>query len=259
MSRCKLITRRTIVRLVLIIGFAVSADIAAEGHARGDPEEGYNLDASGVGLSSALSTQSVTPTPSVSVQGRPAPEPIAERHGNPLWAIPLGVLSVTRARPVFSSSRRSPAKEVAAPPRPELVSPPPPPPQAPEVPRLTLVGSVVSGDQGIAVFVDPSNRTVIRLKVGDAHLGWVLRLVRGRETTLEKNQRTVTLKLPLPSEPQSGLAAEPAKFGTDTGILPGLAPVNPVLRGQLPLTAIPLAPAFEPGSVPSASGKVPGL
>jgi hypothetical protein len=121
------------------------------------------------------------------------------------------------------------------------------------------VGAVVNGDQGIAVFVDPSTQTIVRLKLGEAHSGWVLRRVQGRETTLEKDQRAVTLKLPLPGEPQIGLAIEPAKFATGTGVLPGLTPVNPVVRGQLPPTAIPVAPSFDPGRVPSASGKLPGL
>ena len=124
---------------------------------------------------------------------------------------------------------------------------------------MALVGAVVNGDQGIAVFVDPSTQTVIRLKVGEAHVGWVLRRIQARETTLEKDQRTVTLKLPLPGEPQIGLATEPAKFGTATGVLPGLTPVNPAVRAQLPPAALPLAPAFAPGSVPSGNGRIPGL
>jgi hypothetical protein len=260
MSRFEVITRRAILYLGLIIGFAASGDIGAEANTREGPREEYDLDVSQGSLGSALSTDVIRPNSSDNVPARSVREPLdAVRHGNPLWAIPLSVLSATRERPLFSSSRRSPAQAVAAAPRPEPVSLPPPPPPTPEVPGLALVGAVVNGDQGIAVFIAPSTQAVIRLKVGEAHLGWVLRLVRGRETTLEKDRRTVTLKLPLPGESQIGLAMEPAKFGTGTGVMPGLTPVNPVLRGQLPATAIPLAPSFNPGSVPSVSGRLPGL
>ena len=259
MSRCEVITRRAILYLGLVIGFAVSGDIGAEGHAGGGSREEYDLNASERSPGSVLSTEVTRPNPSESIQARSAREPVdAERRGNPLWAIPLSILSATRERPLFSSSRRSPTRVVVAPPRPEPVNPPPPPP-APEVPGLALVGAVVNGDQGIAVFVDPSTQIVVRLKLGEAHSGWVLRRVQGRETTLEKDQRTITLKLPLPGEPQLGLAIEPAKFGTGTGVLPGLTPVNPVVRAQLPPAAIPVAPAFEPGRVPSVSGRLPGL
>ena len=258
MSRCEIITRRTVLYLGLIVGFAVSGDIAAEGHAGGAASNEYGLDASEGSPGPVLSNEMTRPQPSESIQARPAREPIdAEQRGNPLWAIPLGVLSATRERPLFSSSRRSPARVVAAPPRPEPVAPPPPP--APEVLSLALVGAVVNGDQGIAVFVDPSTQTVIRLRLGEAHVGWVLRRIQARETTLEKDQRTVTLKLPLPGEPQPGLAIETARFGAGTGVLPGLAPVNPVVRAQLPAPTIPLAPTFAPGSIPSATGRLPGL
>jgi hypothetical protein len=263
MSRCEIITRRAIVYLGLIIGFSASGDIGAEANTREGPREGYDLDVSQGSLDSALSTEVIRPSSSDSVQSRSVRKPVdAERHGNPLWAIPLSVLSATRERPLFSSSRRPPAQAVAAPPHPEPVSLPPPPAPTPEVPGLALVGAVVNADQGIAVFVDTSTRTVIRLKVGEAHLGWVLRVVLARETTLEKNQRTVTLKLPLPGEPQVSAAMESATFAAGTGgsgVLPGLTPVNPVARGKVPVTAIPLAPSFAAGSVPSVTGRLPGL
>jgi hypothetical protein len=262
MSRCEIITRRAILYLGLIIGFAASGDIGAEANTREGPREEYDLDVSQGSLGSPPSTEVIRPNSSDNVPARSVREPVdAARHGNPLWAIPLGVLSATRERPLFPSSRRSPAPAVAAAPRPEPVSLPPPPP-TPEVLGLALVGAVVNADQGIAVFVDTSTRTVIRLKVGEAHLGWVLRVVLARETTLEKNQRTVTLKLPLPGEPQVSAAMEPATFAAGTGgsgVLPGLTPVNPVARGKVPVTAIPLAPSFAAGSVPSVTGRLPGL
>jgi len=125
-------------------------------------------------------------------------------RGNPLWAVPLSVLSVTRERPIFSVSRRPPPQAVMALSAPEPVKLPPPQPAPPEVPRLVLVGAVGYGDAGIAIFVDQSTRGVIRLKIGDVHSGWELRQVRGRETTLQKDNRTVLLALPQPGDPHCG-------------------------------------------------------
>src|SRR5262245_28199677 len=133
----------------------------------------------------------------------PAPAPArtappAERAGNPLWAVPLSSLTVTRERPLFSASRRAPAPPVVAPPvmqaRP---APPPPPPSEPARPRLSLVGTV-GGEQGIAVFVDQATQAVIRLRTGEGHDGWVLRTVGGREVTLQNDRDTAILTLPRP-------------------------------------------------------------
>jgi hypothetical protein len=120
------------------------------------------------------------------------------RSGNPLWAVPLSSLSVTRDRPLFSSSRRPPAPPVVVQPvvqaRPVL---PPPPPRAPEPPRLSLVGTV-AGEQGIAVFVDQTTQTIVRLRTGEGHDGWVLRTVGGREVTMQNDRDTAVLSLPPP-------------------------------------------------------------
>jgi len=122
----------------------------------------------------------------------------AARAGNPLWAVPLSSLTVTRERPLFSSSRRPPAPPVVA--APVVQTRPPPPPQAPrepDRPRLSLVGTV-GGDPGIAVFVDQTTQAVVRLRTGEGHDGWVLRAVGGREVTLQNDRDTAVLTLPRP-------------------------------------------------------------
>jgi len=122
----------------------------------------------------------------------------AARAGNPLWAVPLSTLTLTRDRPIFSSSRRPPAPPVAA--APVMRAPPPPPPPAPrepERPRLSLVGTV-GGEQGIAVFVDQTTQSIVRLRTGEGHDGWVLRTVGGREVTLQNDRNTAVLALPRP-------------------------------------------------------------
>jgi general secretion pathway protein N len=115
-------------------------------------------------------------------------------RSNPLWEIPLNSLTATSERPIFLPSRR------VAPPVPPA-APPPPSPQpvaapARERPQLALVGAVVGEPDRIAVFLDEITRSVIRLRIGEGYEGWVLRGVKGREATLEREHTTVTLALP---------------------------------------------------------------
>jgi general secretion pathway protein N len=132
--------------------------------------------------------------------------------GNPLWGIPLRVLTATRERPLFSPSRRPPAPPVVAaapPPRP-VVAPKPP---EPDHPLLTIVGTIVGESDAIGVFIDAATNDVIRLHTGQDHDGWTLRTVRGREATFEKSDRHATLALPAPgaspSPPPAPAANQP--------------------------------------------------
>jgi general secretion pathway protein N len=134
------------------------------------------------------------------IQTRPlaaAPEP----RGNPLWAIPLTSLTLTRDRPLFTPTRRPPAAPVAyvEPPRPVAM----PTPAAPELPRLTLIGVVLGEKDGIGIFLDGATREVIRLRKNEGHSGWILRSLQGREATLEKDTSTAVLVIPPPGGEQS--------------------------------------------------------
>src|ERR1700720_131239 len=129
-----------------------------------------------------------------------APKDVGARQpppgGNPLWGIPIDALDATRERPVFSASRRPPmppvvAQRVAAP-------PPPPKPAEPEQPLLTLVGTAIGAPKNVAVVLDRTTKTLVRLHVGEAVSGWILRSVDSRTMTVEKNSQTVTVALPAP-------------------------------------------------------------
>jgi general secretion pathway protein N len=116
--------------------------------------------------------------------------------GNPLWGIPISTLDATRERPIFSASRRPPmppvvAQRVAAP-------PPPPKPAAPEQPLLTLVGTAIGTPNNVAVVLDRTTKTLVRLHVGEVASGWIMRSVDSRTMTVEKNSQTVTVALPAP-------------------------------------------------------------
>src|SRR6266404_4933509 len=92
--------------------------------------------------------------------------------GNPLWSVPLSVLSATQERPIFSASRRPPPRAVVAPPV-NLVAAPAPKPAEPERPTLALIGAVVGESDAIAVFLDRTSQKIVRLRQGDDHAGWV--------------------------------------------------------------------------------------
>ena len=127
--------------------------------------------------------------------------------GNVVSAVPLAKLTITRDRPIFSSSRR----------------PPPPPammpviakpverakPAEPENPPLVLVGTVVGEDSGIAVLVEQATENVVKLRVNESHQGWTLRSIQGREVTFQNDRKSSVLALAPPggSEPASSQAA----------------------------------------------------
>jgi len=117
--------------------------------------------------------------------------------GNPLWGIPVSSLSVTQERPLFSASRRPPAPPapLAPPPMPVAAAPPP---AEPERPPLTLVGTAIGKPQNVALILNQTTKSFIRLHVGEAAMGWYLRSVDSRTMTLEKNNQLVTLSLPAP-------------------------------------------------------------
>lgn len=142
--------------------------------------------------------------------------------GNPLWSVPLSVLTATRERPIFLATRRPPRPAVAAAP---AVQPPPAPPKAIEPERLTLalIGAVVSDDDAIAVFVDRTNQKIVRLRQGETHAGWVLSSVLQREVTLNKTDRTEVLVLQRPdgSPGAPGMSGRiPAAGGVDVSYAP---------------------------------------
>ena len=153
--------------------------------------------------------------------GKPLP------GGNPLWAVPLSVLTATRERPIFSVSRRPPPRAVVAPPVTQVSAPPPPKAAELERPSLTLVGAVVGESDAIAVFLDLTDQRVVRLRQGESHAGWVLNSVLPREVSLKRADRTETFELQrpdgsagTPGAPAASGFVVPAAGGGDTSYAP---------------------------------------
>jgi general secretion pathway protein N len=111
---------------------------------------------------------------------------------NPLWSVPLASLTVARERPIFSPSRRPAPVPVAAAPAPVRAEPAP---VAKERPRLALLGAIVGEPDGEAIFIDETTKAIVRLRTGEGHSGWILRSVKGREATLEKNRETAVVAI----------------------------------------------------------------
>jgi general secretion pathway protein N len=152
--------------------------------------------------------------------------------GNPLWSVPLSVLTATQERPIFSASRRPPPRAVAGP-RIEPVIAPVAKPAEPERPALALIGAVVGDSDAIAVFLDRTNQKIVRLRAGDAHAGWVLSSVLGREVTLKKAEQTEVLAL----QRQDG----PGSPG-----IPGVPPPMPAVVNSVDGSFAPFIPRSTP-------------
>jgi general secretion pathway protein N len=140
--------------------------------------------------------------------------------GNPLWAVPLSVLTATQERPIFSASRRPPQRAVVAVPVDQVSAPAPQKPTEPEHPPLALIGAVVGESDAIAVFLDRTNQKIIRLRQGEAHAGWVLSSVLPREVTFKKADRTEVLALKRQDGP-AGVSGTPM-----VPVVPAAGPVD---------------------------------
>jgi general secretion pathway protein N len=153
----------------------------------------------------------------------PAPEKAKPAvSGNPLWGVPLSVLTATRERPIFSASRRPPQRAVVAAPVERASAPPAPKAAEPDHPPLALIGAVVGENDAIAVFLDRTNQKIVRLRQGEAHSGWVVNAILPREVTFKKADQTEVLAL----KGQDAAAGVPAARPAPGLIVPAAGGAN---------------------------------
>jgi general secretion pathway protein N len=176
-------------------------------------------------------------------------EPTASKpapRGNPLWSVPLSVLTVTQERPVFSASRRPPPRAVAAAPVEEVRVAPPKPVEAP--PPLLLVGAVVGEGDAIAILVNRADQKVVRMRQGETVGGWSLTSVQPREVTFKQGDRSEVLALQRPDGTAAPAGAPVA----------GAPPVDVGGKLTMPTTANTSFAPFVPHSTPK-NGESDGL
>jgi hypothetical protein len=172
---------------VLVVALCLTAPALAAALPGTDDAINSGIDNPGLDV-----TRHAMPPPDVT-----GPAPAQAVGANPLWVIPLGALTATRNRPLFSPSRRPPAPIVAN--APVAVPHPAPAPLVLEHPNLVLVGTVVAENQGVAVFIDASTHDTVWLRTGEGHLGWILQSLDRRTVTLQKGDQSETLELPRPA------------------------------------------------------------
>jgi hypothetical protein len=115
-----------------------------------------------------------------------------------LWALPLEQLWTTRERPIFSPSRRPPPRPLTFVATARVRQPVKAP--EPERPAVSLIGTVISTQVRIGVFLETATQNVFRLRLGEDHHGWALRLVKPREVTLVKDIEQTLMLEPPPGE-----------------------------------------------------------
>ena len=173
---------------------------------------------------------------------KPAEGATAEKGatGNPLWAIPLGRLTATRQRPLFAPTRLPPSAAAVAKPPPAPTAPPPKPAEA-EKPPISLLGTVV-GREKIGLFIESASKTVVRLKAGESHKGWVLRAVSRRQVELARGLDIAVLDLPPPdmNAAAAPLPGAPAVAGPPPPSNPAL-PVNTAKATGAPSRVTPVS------------------
>jgi len=65
---------------------------------------------------------------------------------------------------------------------------------------VSLIGTVVGTDVQIGIFLEQATHNVVRLRLGEDHQGWVLRLVKAREATLVKDVEQTLVLDPAPGD-----------------------------------------------------------
>ena len=223
-----------ILAVTLLFGGALAAGLAPRAWAATSATLDILPDATAGGGADPVDLGSVKPISAPSREGaRRLPS------GNPLWAIPLSVLTATQERPIFSASRRPAQRAVVAPPVAQASVPPPQKAAVPERPSLALIGAVVGEGDAIAVFLDQTNQKIVRLHLGESHAGWELSAVAPREATFKKAERTEILSLKRQDGP-AGVAGAvaapglvvPAAAGGNTSYAPFVVPRSTPKNGE---------------------------
>jgi hypothetical protein len=191
---------------------------------------GFSVASSGItDISDAEIVETTRPSSAPSTYDHPADQSKQPSSGNPLWGIPIKQLSATRDRPIFSPSRRPP-------PPPPIIDPPVvavvrPTVKEPDRPQLSLLGTIVNGDDGLGIFMDQTTKVPVRIRIGAAYQGWTLRTLQPGSVMLVKGQESAVLVFPKPASDERAaldeLIATPAARPPPRMGLTGQTPAPP--------------------------------
>jgi hypothetical protein len=182
-----------------------------------------------------MSDAGVVKTTGPSTPDRPAGRTEPSPSSNPLWGVSIKQLPATRDRPIFSPSRRPPPPAVVAPVV-AVANPVVQKPKEPDRPQLSLLGTIVNGDDGLAIFMDQTTKIPMPIRIGAGHQGWTLRLIKPGSVTLQRGQESAVLAFAKPASDQN----------TAAGRVAGTTPSAPPPR--LGFAAQPAAPGPPPES-----------
>jgi general secretion pathway protein N len=108
---------------------------------------------------------------------------------NPVAMVSLDDLSATRARPLFSPSRRLPSPPSAAIQAPPPVQPPAPPP------NLQLYGTILHAEDALAIVLSPVTNQTVRVRIGDDIGGWKVSEIDEKKIVLSLEDRTAVFTM----------------------------------------------------------------
>jgi hypothetical protein len=132
-----------------------------------------------------------TPVLGIDATGQAPVDPFAVLS-NPVVAQSIDSLSATRERPLFSPTRRPPARPAAAPPPLVRRADPAPPPS---LPGVVLLGVVIGADTARAVVRSEAADKTLRVGIGDDIGGWRVSQIERHELVLSLGDRSATFKI----------------------------------------------------------------
>jgi hypothetical protein len=98
-----------------------------------------------------------------------------------------------------------------------------------------LIGTVIGTDVQIGIFLEKATNKVVRLRLGEEHQGWVLRLIKAREVTLVKDvEEILALDPPQGGAPAVRGPAMPAPVPNSIGTVPVINTADYVDEQPLP-------------------------
>jgi hypothetical protein len=120
---------------------------------------------------------------------------------------------------------------------------------------LSLLGTIVGDSGGVALLMEKNSQEAVRLRIGESHLGWVLRSLHGREAMLEKDGRQETVTLPVPGD---GAAATAPPVMPTAPAMPGMPrmPGVAAMSGALGVPSAPVMPGAQ-GTPPPGAPETP--